>query len=92
MPEFQIILTNMYNNISGQIHRENEVRNTQHIVDGVHHCGGREEAEVRFSYHKEIIVRDWSKAIFVKTKECCGMMNISWIVIDINEGLQMYVG
>ena len=63
MPEFQIILTNTYNNISGQIHRENEVRNTQHIVDGVHHCGGREEAEVRFSYHKEIIVRDWCKAI-----------------------------
>ena len=52
MPEFQIILTNMYNNISGQIHRENEVRNTQHTVDGVHHCGGREEAEVRFSCHK----------------------------------------
>lgn len=53
MPEFQIILTNMYNNISGQIHRENEVRNTQHTVDGVHHCGGREEAKVRFSCHKK---------------------------------------
>ena len=63
MPKFQIILTNTYNNISGQIHRENEVRNIQHTVDGVHHCGGREEAKVRFSYYKEIIVRDWCKAI-----------------------------
>ena len=63
MPEFQIILTNTYNNISGQIHRENEVRIIQHAVDGVHHCGGREEAKVRLSYHKEIIVRNWCKAI-----------------------------
>ena len=53
MPEFQIILTNTYNNISGQIHRENEVRIIQHAVDGVHHCGGREEAKVRFSCHKK---------------------------------------
>ena len=77
MQEFQIILTNTYDNISGQISRDNEVRIVQRAADGVHHCRGREEANVRLDYHEEIIVRDWCKAIFVKTAECCGMMNIS---------------
>ena len=77
MQEFQIILINTYDNISGQITGDNEVRTVQHTADGVHHCRGREEANVRFDYHREIIVRNWCKVIFVKTTECCGVVNIS---------------
>ena len=61
MQEFQIILTNTYDNISGQISRDNEVRIVERATDGVHLCRGREEAKVILGCHEEIIVKNCLK-------------------------------